>query len=78
MAKITESEILEVINNALKLKSKSISLDSSMQNIKEWDSLGHLGILVDLDKFYDGKIGGIKDLVNADSVGKILIILKSN
>jgi acyl carrier protein len=78
MSEITEKEILDIMQNALKLKEKSLTIDSSMSNVEEWDSLGHLSILVALDKFFDGKIGGIKDLVSADSVKKILQILKDN
>ncbi len=78
MDKVKDEEILAVIRDALKVKGKQLSLDSSMENVEEWDSLGHLGILVALDKFFEGKVAGINDLVAADSVRKILQILKDN
>ncbi len=78
MSEITEKEILDIMQNALKLKEKSLTIDSSMSNVEEWDSLGHLSILVALDKFFNGKIAGVKDLVSADSVNKIINILKEN
>ena len=78
MGKITDSEVIQLVQQALRIKNRNLTLDSSMQNVQEWDSLGHLGILVVLDRFFDGKIAGIKDFVNADSVQKILQILKSN
>jgi len=78
MNKVKDEEILAVIQDALKVKGKQLSLDSSMENVEEWDSLGHLGILVALDKFFEGKVAGINDLVAADSVRKVLQILKAN
>jgi len=78
MDKVKDEEILAVIQDALKVKGKQLSLDSSMENVEEWDSLGHLGILVALDKFFEGKVAGINDLVAADSVRKVLQILKAN
>ena len=78
MEKITEEAVLNIIQNALKLKEKRLTVNSSMQDVEEWDSLGHLSILVVLDKFFDGKVGGIKELAGADSIQKILQILKDN
>jgi len=78
MDKITEETILDIIRNALKLKEKRLTVNSTMQDIEEWDSLGHLSILVALDKFFDGKAGGIKELAGADSIQKITQILKEN
>ena len=53
-------------------------MDSSVENVEEWDSLGHLGVLVALDKAFDGKIGSIKEMATAGSVTKIIEILKTN
>jgi acyl carrier protein len=78
MDKITEETILDIMHNALKLKEKRLTVNSTMQDIEEWDSLGHLSILVALDKFFNGKISGIKELASADSIRKILQILKEN
>jgi acyl carrier protein len=78
MDKTTDETILNIIQNALKLKEKRLTVNSAMQDVEEWDSLGHLSILVALDKFFDGKIGGIKELASADSIQKILQILKDN
>ena len=75
---ISEAEVLEVIQKALGLDAKSITIESSVWNINEWDSLGHLGILTALDAFFEGKVAAIKDMAKADSVRKILHILKNN
>ena len=40
--------------------------------------MGHLSILSNMDKFFDGKIAPIREMATADSVRKILKILKEN
>ena len=78
MVDSTEQEIVGIIGNALKIDANNLTAESTSNDVEEWDSLGHLGILRDLDKFYGGKIAGIKEMAQADSVGEILQLLKNN
>ena len=78
MADSKEEEIVEIIANALEIDANSLTVESTSNDVEQWDSLGHLGILSDLDKFYDGKIAGIKEMALADSVDKILQLLRNN
>jgi len=78
MNEANEQEVLDVIGKALNLEDNSVSLDSSIDDFEEWDSLGHLGILSALDKFFNGKIASIKEMAGADSVSKILQSLKEH
>lgn len=78
MAAISEQAVLEVIQKALGSDVALITTESSVWNINEWDSLGHLGILTALDVFFGGKVAAIKDMAKADSVRKILQLLKNN
>jgi acyl carrier protein len=78
MADSKEQEVVELIANALEIDAKSLTLESTSNDVEEWDSLGHLAILRDLDKFYGGKIAGIKEMAQAGSVGEILQLLKNN
>ena len=55
-----------------------ITFDSSVKNVEEWDSLGHLSILVALDKRFGGKVANIREMSSADSVNKIIQLLKDN
>jgi len=71
-------EIMEIIAKALNVNPSNVTLDSSADNVEEWDSLGHLGVLVALDKAFDGKLAGLAEMATADSVGKIMQILKDN
>lgn len=56
----------------------NIDINSSSDNIPEWDSLGHLSVLTALDDATGGKASSLSDLSEATSVSKILDILKSN
>lgn len=78
MAKISEKEVLNAIQKALNIDEKLITLESLALDVNEWDSLGQLGILNALDELFAGRIASIKEMANADSVRKILQILKNN
>ena len=75
MNKIIKNELLNLIAKALELPDGSIDDNSSGDNIEAWDSLGHLSILVLLDKRVDGKASKISDLAVATSVKRISKIL---
>jgi len=77
MALNTEN-IVEIIENALELSNGVLSIDSVAENIEQWDSLGHLSILVSLDKAYDGQVGKIKEMATAESVIEIVALLREN
>jgi acyl carrier protein len=68
-------KIFNLIKKSLKTKVK-VNEKSSTNNIDEWDSLGSLSILTALDKATKGKTSKIKSLAEANSVSKILNILK--
>jgi acyl carrier protein len=75
MNKITKNELLNLIAKALELPSDSINDKSSGNNMEAWDSLGHLSILVLLDKHVEGRASKISNLAVATSVKKISQIL---
>ena len=74
---ISENDLLKLIQTSLKSKAK-INLKSNADNSQGWDSLGQLSILTALDKKLTGKTSKLGTLAVADSVDKILKILKSN
>ncbi len=63
---------------SLNMPEGSITLESSSENTDEWDSLGHLSVLQELDKLFEGKIAGIEEMASADSVAKILPLLQKH
>jgi acyl carrier protein len=71
-------ELIGIIENALDVEENSLTIDSTSDDLEEWDSLGHLGILVTLDECFHGKIAGIEEMATASSVKKILQILNDH
>ena len=76
--KKTAADVIKVLEKSLELKSGSINENTRAEDLENWDSLGHLTILVALDRFFDGKISGINEIGQADSLPKILVALKKN
>jgi len=73
---MTTEELLNLIAKALKVEAKKITLDTKSESLDEWDSLGHLNILVQLDKATGGKASEFSELVEANSVSDFKSILK--
>ena len=72
---LNEKKILAIVQDILDEKKK-INLNTSSKNSESWDSLNHLKILERLDKISKGKAGMIAELATADSIKKIISILK--
>jgi acyl carrier protein len=73
---MNNDDLISLIKDALEVEH--VDLNSSMDTIDEWDSLGHLSILSAIDEKLDGKASDISDLASATSVEKIITILKKN
>ncbi len=78
MSKITQSDVIAVIEKALEMKPGLLGENTRSEEVDNWDSLGQLSILVALDKQFDGKIANITEMAEADSIPKILDILKQH
>ena len=70
-----EKEIFSIIKKSLKTKKK-IDIKSSFKNIEEWDSIGHLILLTNLDEKLKGATSKISEIAKANSSKKIINILK--
>ena len=68
--------VLEAMAQALEVPIERLSENSSMQNLPAWDSLGHLNILVALDKRFSGRVAKISELAKATSAREIAEILQ--
>ncbi len=75
---ITKKQAISCISKALKVPSSKININSSDKDFEKWDSLGHLEILMNLDKALKGKAIKIEDLGQAHSIKKIFAVLKKN
>jgi len=78
MSKILQSDVMVVIEKALEMKSGLLTESTRAEEVNNWDSLGQLSILAALDKLFDGKIANITDMAEADSMPKILNILRQH
>ena len=78
MTIITQADVLATIEKAVELIPASLLETARADQVAGWDSLGQLSILVALDKLFDGKIASIAEVAEADSVPKILAILKQH
>lgn len=78
MLKISQTDVITVIEKALELKSGSLEESMCAEDVENWDSLGQLNILVALDELFDGKIADIADMAEADSILKILNVLRQH
>ena len=72
------SDITSAIEKALNQKHGTVKESTQAKDIPDWDSLGQLSVLVALDKIFSGKIAGLTEMAEADSVPKIISILKKN
>lgn len=67
----------EIAESALGLKPGSINDEDGALTISEWDSLGHLKVLTELDIEFDGKLAEIDALADAKSIKEIKAILRT-
>ena len=78
MGKFSEQDVLTAIESALELDSRSINMEAVSEDVKGWDSLGHLSILAALDSLFEGRVTEIDEIATADSVPKILVALRQH
>ncbi len=78
MDKEAISLVAGIVAQALELPVNRVQEEDAMETIEEWDSLGHLNILVALDKKFLGKVAKISELSKATSVEKIAEILREH
>ena len=72
---MTNEEVFKVIAKALDVKDDEINIDTKASDLIEWDSLGHLSILMELEVAF-GQSRNDERLASAISVKDILSILK--
>ena len=71
---ISSERLNQIIEESLELKSGTI--DEGIEDWQSsWDSLGHLSILVNLDKELDGRCSNINDLSIATNIDLLKRIL---
>ncbi len=74
----TVSMVTQIIAAALELPVGRVKEEDSVETIKEWDSLGHLNILIALDKRFSGRVAKIPELGKATSIRSIVEALEAH
>jgi acyl carrier protein len=70
------ARLQDIMATVLELPTEAIAENSSMDDIEEWDSLGHVHIMVALEQTFDLYMD-VDDFAKLDSVPKILQYLAS-
>ena len=78
MMKNTEQDVIDAIEKALEIPSGSVDMEAIAESIEGWDSIGHLSILVALDELFEGKVAGISEVAEANTVPKIMEALRGH
>jgi len=71
-------EVLKLISKALDADLSRISIESTSNDIDEWDSLGHLSLLQELDVNYNNITERIPELASVSSVKEIIDLISSD
>lgn len=69
-------QLQEIMASALELPVDAITESSTMEDVEEWDSLGHVHIMVALEQAFDLYMD-VDDFAELDSVPAILQYLES-
>jgi acyl carrier protein len=51
-----EEKLIQIATNVLDIKQENISLNSSREDIDEWDSLAHLNLIAEIEEQFGVKI----------------------
>jgi acyl carrier protein len=65
------------IVEALEVEAHQVNIDTKSSDLEEWDSLGHISIMVFLDKSFNEATERAPALASATSVREIADILSS-
>ena len=67
-----EQKILNVIAKSLELDNSQITIETTSNDLEEWDSLGHLSLLMELDKAFNDVSEKAPQLASASTVKEIV------
>ena len=76
MKLLKKEDLNNLIIKAINFPKKKYKNTSSLNSFEDWDSIGHLNIMLQLDQKLSGKAKNIKELADADTVEKIEKILR--
>jgi hypothetical protein len=69
------STLISVVVGALEITPEQITDETQASDIEEWDSLGHISILVALDEVVPGVLESVPELASANSISELRRLL---
>ena len=72
------NKLLAIFAKAMDIEIDKVNIDTSSDDLPDWDSLGHLTFLSALDEETNGRTTEISDLTNATSLKEVQEILNKN
>ena len=75
---IDENKLLKVIAGGLDADPSEISLSTKSSDLPEWDSLGHLTLLMKLDEEFDNLTEKVPEIASASSVEEIFNLINKS
>tara|TARA_B100000575_G_C22600418_1_gene375510 strand:- start:135 stop:374 length:240 start_codon:yes stop_codon:yes gene_type:complete len=75
---INENKLLRVIASGLDVELSELSLSTKSSDLAQWDSLGHLSLLMKLDEEFDNLTEKVPEIASASSVEEILNLINKN
>lgn len=70
-----EEKVISLLSNLFKVDKSELSLESTDESIAKWDSLGHLNMVLSLEKEFKIKVNTMEAL-QLDSIQKIVTLLE--
>jgi acyl carrier protein len=67
--------LIDVMSKVFSVPKESLSGDSSMESIENWDSLTHLELVTSIEDAFNVKID-VSDIINMTSISSIMKILE--
>ena len=75
---IDEKKFLKVIADGLDVELNEISLSTKSSDLSQWDSLGHLTLLMKLDEEFDNLTEKVPEIASASTVEEIFNLINRN
>jgi acyl carrier protein len=66
-----------IVAKALKILERNLTVDSAIDNVDEWDSLRHMGVISEIESTI-GRSLDIDEILEATSISKIGLIIKAS
>ena len=70
-----EQRVVKTIEKALELPAGAITAETRSADVADWDSLGHLTILMELEAEFPGQVNDNPSVASAISVPEIVAAL---